>query len=112
MNFDDEDKYKRRSILSWLARWLRTQQQTNRKSASINNRTQIPRTRFTICMILLILFIFITILTVLYHFTRGDNNEHLDRIDDPQFNPLNNPFIRVGNRLLRNRLKDSNSPKS
>ncbi len=57
-------------------------------------------------MILIILFIFITILTVLYHLTRGDNNEN----EDPQFNPLNNPFIRVRGRLLRNPLKDSNSP--
>jgi len=61
-------------------------------------------------MILIILFVFVTILTVLYHLTRGDNNEHLDRIDDPQFNPLNNPFIRVGGRLLKNPIKDSNSP--
>ncbi|CAF3563337.1 unnamed protein product [Rotaria sp. Silwood1] len=77
MDSDEEDKYKRRSIFTWFARWLRSRQPTNRK--------------------------------VLYHLTRGDNNEHLDRINDPQFNPLNNPFIRVGNRLLKNPLKDSNS---
>jgi hypothetical protein len=59
-------------------------------------------------MILIILFVFVTILTVLYHLTRGDNNENLDRFDDPQFNPLNNPFVRVGNRLLKDPLKDSN----
>jgi len=110
MDSDDEDKYKRRSVFTWFARWLRSRQTTHRKGASINNRTQISRVRFTIYMILIILFVFVTILTVLYHLTRGDNNEHLDRINDPQFNPLNNPFIRVGNRLLRNRLKDSNSP--
>jgi hypothetical protein len=102
MDSDDEDKYKRRSVFTWFARWLRSRQPTN--------RTQISRTRFRIYMILIILFVFVTILTVLYHLTRGDNNEHLDRIDDPQFNPLNNPFIRVGSRLLKNPIKDSNSP--
>ncbi|CAF3741461.1 unnamed protein product [Adineta steineri] len=110
MDSDEEDKYKRRSIFTWLARWLRSQQSTNRKGALTSNRTQISRTRFTIYMILVVLFIFLTILTVLYHLTRGDNNENFDRINDPQFNPLNNPFIRVGNRLLKNPLKDSNSP--
>jgi len=57
-------------------------------------------------MILIILFVFITILTVLYHLTRGDNNEN----EDPQFNPLNNPFIRVAGRFLKNPLKNSNIP--
>ncbi|CAF2586504.1 unnamed protein product [Rotaria sp. Silwood2] len=109
MDSDEEDKYKRRSVFTWFARWLHSRQATNRKGASINNRTQISRTRFTCYMILIILFVFITILTVLYHLTRGDENEHLDRINDPQFNPFNNPFIRVGNRLLKNPLKDSNS---
>jgi hypothetical protein len=108
MDSDDDDKYKRRSVFTWFARWLRSRQSTNRKGASIHNRTQLSRTRFTIYMILIILFVFVTILTVLYHLTRGDNNEHLDRIDDPQFNPLNNPFIRVGNRLLKDPLKAPN----
>ena len=109
MDSDDDDKYKRRSVFSWFARWLRSRQPTNRKGALVNNRTtQLSRTRFTIYMILLILFVFVTILTVLYHLTRGDNNEHLDRINDPEFNPLNNPFVRVGNRLFKNPLKDSN----
>jgi hypothetical protein len=110
MDSDDEDKYKRRSVFTWFARWLRSRQSTNRKGASMNNRTQISRVRFTIYMIFLILFVFVTIITVLYHLTRGDDNEHLDRIDDPQFNPLNNPFIRVGGRFLKNPLKDFNSP--
>lgn len=110
MDSDDEDKYKRRSVFTWFARWLRSRQTTNRRTTSSYNRTQLSRTRFTIYMILIILFIFVTIITVLYHLTRGDNNENLDRINDPQFNPLNNPFIRVGGRLLKNPLKDSNSP--
>jgi hypothetical protein len=109
MDSDEEDKYKRRSVFTWLARWLRSQQTTNRKGGLNNNRSTISRTRFTIYMILFVLFVFITILTVLYHLTRGDNNEHLNRNDDSQFNPFNNPFIRVGSRLLKNPLKDSNS---
>ena len=105
MDSDDDDKYKRRSVFTWFARWLRSRQSTNRKGA---NRTQISRLRFTIYIILIILFVFVTILTVLYHLTRGDNNENLSRFEDPQFNPLNNPFVRVGNRLLKDPLKDSN----
>ncbi len=62
------------------------------------------RTRYTIYMTCVILFVFLTILIVLYHLTRGDNN------DDPQFNPLNNPFVRVAGRLLKNRVKDTNLP--
>lgn len=107
MDSDEEDKYKRRSFFTWFARWLHSRQSSNRKGALMNNRTQMSRTRFTICMVLVVLFVFVTALTVLYHLTRGDNNDNLDLINDPQFNPLNNPFIRVGNRLLKNPLKDS-----
>jgi hypothetical protein len=62
-------------------------------------------------MIFIILFVFLTILTVLYHLTRGDNDENINRNEDPQFNPFNNPFIRVAGRFLKkNPLKDSNLP--
>lgn len=109
MESDDDDKYKRRSVLTWFARWLRSRQTTHRRGTSINSRTEISRTRWTIYMILLILFVFLSILTILYHLTRGDDNEQFDRINDPQFNPLNNPFIRVGGRFLKNPVKDSSS---
>ncbi|CAF1014821.1 unnamed protein product [Adineta steineri] len=103
---DIEDKYKRRSVFTWFARWLRSRQPTNRKGV-LTNRTPMSRTRYTIYMILAILFIFITILTVLYHLTRGnDGNGN----EDSQFNPFNNPFIRVGGRFLKNPSKDSNEP--
>lgn len=108
MALDDEDKYKRRSVFTWFARWLRSRQSTSRRGSITTNRSQLSRTRFTIYTIFVVLFVFITILIVLYHLTRGDDNEHLDRISDPQFNPLNNPFIRVGNRFLKNPPKDSN----
>ena len=69
------------------------------------------RTRYTVYMICLILFVFLTILIVLYHLTRGDSNEYNNGNEDPQFNPLNNPFIRVAGKLLKkNPLKDSNLP--
>jgi hypothetical protein len=61
-------------------------------------------------MIFIILFVFLTILTVLYHLTRGDNDENINRNEDPQFNPFNNPFIRVAGRFLKKPLKDSNLP--
>ena len=64
------------------------------------------RTRYTAYMICVILFVFLTILIVLYHLTRGDQNGN----EDPQFNPLNNPFVRVAEKILKNPLKDSNRP--
>ena len=107
MDLDDEDKYKRRSVLTWFTRWMRSRQSTSRRGSFTSNRSQVSRTRFAIYTIFAVLFVFVTILIVLYHFTRGDDNEHLDRIRDPQFNPLNNPFIRVGNRFVKNPSKDS-----
>lgn len=59
-------------------------------------------------MICFILFVFLTILIVLYHLTRGDQNEYSNGNEDPQFNPLNNPFVRVAGKILKNPLKDSN----
>jgi len=94
-------------VFTWFARWLRSRQTTNRKGV-MNNRTQISRTRYTIYMILIILFIFLTILIVLYHLTRGDDNEYTNANEDPQFNPLNNPFVRVAGRFLKTPVKDSN----
>ncbi len=96
-------------MFTWFARWLRSRKTTNRKGV-MNNRTQISRTRYTIYMILIILFIFLTILIVLYHLTRGDDNEYTNVNEDPQFNPLNNPFVRVAGRFLKTPVKDSNIP--
>ena len=110
LDSDDDDKYKRRSVLTWFARWLRSQHSTSRKGTLNPSRPSTSSTRSTIYVILIILFVFVTIITVLYHLTRGENNENLNLQDDPQFNPLNNPFIRVGGRLLKNPLKDSNLP--
>ncbi|CAF2092048.1 unnamed protein product [Rotaria magnacalcarata] len=106
---DDEDKYKRRSVFTWFARWLRSRQTTNGKKTALN-QTSISRTRYTIYLILIILFVFITIITVLYNITRGDNNEYVNRNDDPQYNPFNNPFIHVAGRFMRKTVKDPNLP--
>jgi ABC-type Fe3+ transport system permease subunit len=97
-------------VFTWFARWLRSRQTTNRKNG-INNRTPMSRTRYIIYLICIIFFVFITILTVLYHLTRGENDENLTGNDDPQFNPLNNPFIRVAGKFLKNPLKNSDQPK-
>jgi hypothetical protein len=83
---------------------LRSRQYPQRKPGMFARRTETPRTRLTIYTIFLVIFIFITILTVLYHFTRDDQSIR----DDPQFNPLNNPFIRVGERIMKNQFKESN----
>ena len=61
-------------------------------------------------MIFIILLVFITILTVLYNLTRSDDSNGTSGNEDPQFNPFNNPFIRVGGRFLKNPMKDSNIP--
>ena len=103
---DDEDKYARRSVFTWFARWLKSRQPRRGKpTTNLPNRTSSIRT--TIYLILTILFVFITMIVVLYHLTRGDNNEQLNSESDPQFNPFNNPFIRVGGRFLKNPLRDS-----
>jgi hypothetical protein len=97
-------------VFTWFARWLRSRQRTNRKGI-ITNRTEMSRTRFTIYMVLLISLAFITTLTVLYHLTRGDDNDNVSQNEDPQFNPFNNPFIRVAGRFKKSLLKNSNPPK-
>ena len=63
-------------------------------------------------MVFAVLFVFFTILTVLYHFTRGDSDQYSNGNEDPQFNPLNNPFVRVGRQLVKNALKDSKLPEN
>lgn len=68
------------------------------------------RTRYTVYMTCVIFFVFLTVLIVLYHLTRGDQNEYQSGNEDPQFNPLNNPFVRVAGKILKNPLKDSNRP--
>ena len=102
IDLDDDDKYKRRSVFTWLARWLHSRQ----PSILTQTRTQRSRTRFTIYLALLIVVVFLTLIIVLYHYTRGESNEHLDLRDDPQFDPLNNPLIRVGARARRNPLRE------
>ena len=62
-------------------------------------------------MICVIIFVFLTLLTVLYHLTRGgDESDSSNRNDDPQFNPLNNPFIRVAGRFLRKKAPKDSQP--
>lgn len=105
----DDDKYKRRSVFTWFARWLRSRQPSNRKSSLTSNNNK-SSTRTTFYLIIFILFIFVTVIAVLYHVTRGDSNDRLNLDDDPQFNPLNNPFVRVAGQFINNRVKDPKSP--
>lgn len=90
---DDEDKYKRRSVFTWFARLIRSHQSDQRKSQSNAHRT---RSKIYVCFI--VIFLFISLLTVLYHLTRGDP---VRRVDDGQFNPLNNPFIQVHDKTIK-----------
>ncbi|CAF1189988.1 unnamed protein product [Didymodactylos carnosus] len=86
----DDDKYKRRSIFSWFARYLRSRQVSGTK------RKPMSRLRWTCYLIIVCLFVFVTIFTILHSLTRSSDDDN-----DPQFDPLNNPMIRVGNRFIQ-----------
>ncbi|CAF0825557.1 unnamed protein product [Didymodactylos carnosus] len=86
----DEDKYKRRSIFSWFARYLRSRQVTGTK------RRPMSRLRWTCYLLAVCLLVVVTIFTILHHLTRNSDDDN-----DPQFDPLNNPMVKVGNRFVQ-----------
>uniref|UniRef100_F7ASV8 Zinc finger protein-like 1 n=1 Tax=Ciona intestinalis TaxID=7719 RepID=F7ASV8_CIOIN len=78
---DGVDKYKRRSALSWLKRWLRSRMLRSRHDTRL-----MPRKAAVIFFI-----IFLALLTFIVFATkvgRGNN-------DDPSFDPMHNPNIHV-----------------
>lgn len=59
-------------------------------------------TRFRIYVTLIVIFVFLTVLVVLYHVTRGDSGFYDSLAIDPQFNPINNPFVNVDKGEIKN----------
>jgi len=83
----DEDKYKRRSALTWFARWWKTN-----IGPSLRSRRA---TKQRYLMISFITFVaFVTIIAIFHYFGRSGNEE--DFHGDPMLDPMNNPNIRIG----------------
>ncbi|GFN97086.1 Zinc finger protein-like 1 [Plakobranchus ocellatus] len=78
----DEDKYKRRPALQWLARWFNSRDGTKRKDP------QAVRKRFAVVLMLGVIG-FITIIIIFAKLGRQSTE------DDPFFDPLANPNIKV-----------------
>ncbi|BFZ07949.1 hypothetical protein BsWGS_10988 [Bradybaena similaris] len=78
----DEDKYKRRPALQWLARWFNSVDGNKRKDPHA------VRKRFAVVLLLGVIG-FITVIIIFAKFGRQATE------DDPVFDPLANPNIRV-----------------
>ncbi|XP_032818575.2 zinc finger protein-like 1 isoform X1 [Petromyzon marinus] len=84
----DEDKYRRRPALQWLARWFRSRSapQSRRKDASLVAGARRQR---RVVLLVLGLLAFLTLLLVMSQLGRGAADS------DPLLDPLANPHIRV-----------------
>ncbi|RNA31951.1 zinc finger -like 1 [Brachionus plicatilis] len=76
-----ENKYKRRPLFEWLSRLL--------KSRQVSKKWRITRQKK---ILFLIIFVFIGLFTIIVIFSRLGS---ITTEDDPAFDPLNNPNIRV-----------------
>jgi len=86
----DENKYKRRSALTWFARWWKT---TIGPSLRGSGRGRATKQRY-IMIGVMVLVGFFTLIAIFHYFGRsGDEN---DFHGDPMLDPMNNPNIRVG----------------
>lgn len=84
----DENKYKRRSAVSWFARWWRSVL----GPALFGGRRRATKTQKQIMTAILVLAAIVTLIVVFSHFGRSEDEYN----DDPMLDPLNNPNIRVG----------------
>lgn len=82
----DENKYKRRSAVTWFARWWRTTFGPTLRS----RRTSQTQKYFLGFMIFLAI---VTLLVIFHHYGRSGD----DYVGDPMLDPMNNPNIHVGN---------------
>jgi len=82
----DENKYKRRSALSWFARWYRTTIGPSLRS----RRTSQTQKYFLGFMIFLAI---LSLLVIFHHYGRSGDDDYAG---DPMLDPMNNPNIRVG----------------
>ncbi|XP_033639974.1 zinc finger protein-like 1 homolog isoform X1 [Asterias rubens] len=83
----DVDKYKRRSALNWFARWFKSRSGKSTTDAST------PMRRYAILLILGVIAFF-TIVVILTQAGRAASNS------DPFLDPMANPNIRVGRKIL------------
>nr|CAB3267937.1 ZF-like 1 zinc finger protein [Phallusia mammillata] len=82
---DGPDKYKRRSALSWLRRWLKSRMLRGR---GYHDSRMLPRRAAILLLIGLIAF-----LTFIVFATKAGRSN----ANDPAFDPMNNPNIHVAN---------------
>lgn len=78
-----ENKYKRRPLFEWLARWLKSRQIANRRLFRMTRQKKI---------MFIIIIIFISLFTLIIIFSRLGS---LNTENDPALDPMNNPNIRV-----------------
>jgi len=84
----DENKYKRRSALTWFARWWRNFVTPHLRSRRGNKKQQLLMIAF------LVLFGLVTLIVIFHYFGRSGGEE--DYRGDPMLDPMNNPNIRIG----------------
>ena len=82
----DENKYKRRSAVTWFARWWRTTFGPTLRS----RRTSQTQKYFLGFMIFLAI---VTLLVIFHHYGRSGDDDY---VGDPMLDPMNNPNIHVG----------------
>ena len=82
----DENKYKRRSAVSWFARWYRTTIGPSLRS----RRTSQAQKYFLGFMIFLAI---LSLLVIFHHYGRSGDDDY---VGDPMLDPMNNPNIHVG----------------
>jgi hypothetical protein len=83
----DENKYKRRSAVTWLARWWRSIMGPGGLRGRRSSKKQ-----HIMMMGFLVFLGFVTLIVVLHYFGRSNDEYN----EDPMLDPLNNPNIRVG----------------
>lgn len=80
----DENKYKRRSAITWLSRWWRSMMGPK------SGRRRATKSQKIFMGVVIAFFVFVTLVALFSFFGRsGDYN-------DPMLDPMNNPNIRVG----------------
>lgn len=83
----DENKYKRRSALTWFARWWRSFVSPHLRNRRGSKKQQLLMFAF------LAIFGLVTFFVILHYFGRSGDDDYQG---DPMLDPMNNPNIRIG----------------
>ncbi len=83
----DENKYKRKSALAWLARWWK-----NTMGGPMRGRRSTKQRYMMFAFIGLLAFL--TLIVVFHYLGRSGDSD--DFHGDPMLDPMNNPNIRIG----------------